>query len=136
MIGIIAAVMLYTLLVAWSLLGKYVSPDSGYLLIAVPCLIPLGWYSYGYLTAAPEQQDQGLLFSAAGWGLLAIACYIRYSTKAERLIRVPNSPFFQKVTQSADSPTAKLCVAVAIVCLLVGAGLSWYYWQNEAANNR
>lgn len=130
---IVVVLVLYTLLVGWALLAKIVQPDSGYLLTAIPCLVPAGWYCYGYFNAERQVEDQGLLFSAVGWGLLAVACYIRYSNKVEVLVRQPNSAIFVKMTRSAtSSPTANLCGVLAVICLLLGAIVSWYAWQHES----
>lgn len=123
--------MVYTLLVGWCLLGRVVEPENGYLLIAAPCLVPAGWYGYGFLRENSGSQDYGLAISAAGWLLLALSCFLKFSLKTNDLVQQGDGKFV-KVVRPGESPAALILGAVAVGCLLAGAGLSWYAWRRGA----
>jgi|GEM_PF-3476390 len=121
--------MLYTFLIGWGLLFKWVRPDSAYLLIALPCLVPVAWYGYGFLNVADGRQDFGLLVSAAGWALIALALIIKHGavTSAAAAGTAP-----AEAAATADTPLASiLCAVFAVLLLAVGGAVSWQAWQQE-----
>lgn len=130
MLPVVVILMIYTLLVGWCLIGRVVEPENGYLLIAIPCLVPAGWYAYGFLRANDDDQDFGLAISAAGWVMLALACFLKFSLKTNEVV-LQQDGSFSRVVRPADSPTALVLGIIAVACLLVGAGVSWYAWRRE-----
>ena len=126
----IAAIALgvYALLIGWGLRGRWIGVDGAYLFIALPCLIPVAWYSYGFLKIADAEQDFGLLLSAAGWALIAFGLLIKDS--AHRAARAAAQSGV--VNAGGDeAPAATVCFVLAAICLLLGALLSWDAWRKE-----
>ncbi len=119
---------LYALIVGWGLRAGWFSVDNSYLLIALPCLIPVAWYSYGFLKVADTEQDFGLLLSAAGWALVAFGLLIKDSAHRAARAAAQNGVY----NPGADSaPAATVCFVLALVCLIVGAFVSYDAWRKE-----
>ena len=127
MIGAIA-LCVYALLVGWGLRGGWIGVDNAYLLIALPCIVPIWWYSYGFLKSADAEQDKGLLFSAAGWTLIVFGLLIKDSA-----YRAARAAAQSGVVNAGgeETPTATVCFVLAIICLLIGAFLSWDSWRKQ-----
>ena len=121
------AIFVYALLVAWGLAAGWIGLDRSYALLAVPCLVPVAWYAYGFLQVRDAQDDIGLLISAAGWTLLTFGLLIQDATwrgaqdAAQRGVVVDN-----------QSAPAMICFALAIVCILAGAALSFDAWRKTS----
>lgn len=130
MVPVIVVIMLYTLIIGWCLLGRVIQPDTGFLLIALPCLIPAGWYAYGFLSNSEPDQDYGLLFSTIGWVLVALACFIRFLVKTSEVVPMQDGTF-TVTTRSANSPAAMVCGVFAVICILLGILFSWLTWQKR-----
>jgi hypothetical protein len=119
---------LYALIVGWGLRGGWIGVDSSYLLIALPCLIPVAWYSYGFLKVADAEQDFGLLLSAAGWALIAFGLLIKDTAHRAARMAAQNGI----VNPGADNaPAATVCFALAMICLIVGGIISYDAWRRE-----
>ncbi len=127
MIGAIA-LGLYALLIGWGLRAGWIGVDSSYLMMALPCAVPVAWYSYGFLKIADAEQDFGLLLSAAGWALIAFGLLIKDSAHRAARAAVQNGI----INPGADdAPAATVCFALAVICLLLGAFLSYDAWRKE-----
>ena len=124
--------MCYTLLLGFGLLLGWVGPDNAYVWIALPCLAPAAWYGYGFMNAPGGEQDFGLVVSAAGWALAAIALLIEQGAVARA-----RDEFATAAAANAHAETplaAVLCAVFAILLILVGAAVSWMGWQKELGN--
>lgn len=124
--------MLYTFFIGFGLLFGWVQPDNAYLWIALPCLVPVAWYGYGFMNATGGQQDFGLLLSAAGWALAMLALLIEHGAVASA--RAESATAAAANANAATPLTAVLCTVFAILFILLGAGVSWLGWQKEISN--
>lgn len=116
------ALILYTAGVGWGLLSGNVPPQRSFLLIALPCLLPLAWCAYGYFKGE-DDKDLGLLLSAIGW-LLILGALI---AKDIALMGTPAGTG----TPQANSSLVPICAAFGVLCLLIGAGASWMFWASR-----
>ena len=123
--------ILYTAGVGWGLFSGNIPPQRSFLLIALPCLLPLAWCAYGYFKGE-DDKDLGLLLSSIGWFLILGALI----AKDMALMSVPagaNAP-------QASSSLVPICAAFGVLCLLIGAGASWMFWasreERQAARRR
>jgi hypothetical protein len=127
-IGLIVALLVYTLLVAWGLLSNLIPPQHAYWLISLACVIPAIWYGYGYLKAADYEQGLSLLLSSVGWALAALAILIKHrivSTLPPEALTTGNE---------ANSVWVTICGALAVLCILIGAYLSLHAWTRATRN--
>lgn len=120
--------MLYTFGVGGALLGDVIDPDRAWILMAVPCLVPMVWCAVGFFRnqsgARSGEQDSGLLLSAIGWALIAAALVAKYfAVVAAR----PDA-----YASQASSPITPVCAGLGVLCLLIGATLSFLFWQRES----
>lgn len=124
--GVIAAsvgVALFALLVGTLILTNQIAPERAYWLFALPCLVPVGWYLYGFLRA--DGRDYGLLLSAAGWLCAALTFFFKHLSNRAALASgtLPDGP--------SDSPLASLCAFLAVAGIMSGAVLSARYWKSR-----
>lgn len=121
--------MIYTFAVAGGLLGGQVPADRAWILMAIPCLVPMAWYIAGFVRNRGHvrddgEQDTGLLLSATGWLLLGAGLAFKYFAVAAAR---PDA-----YASQATSPATPFCIGVGVLCLLIGAVVSWIAWQREA----
>jgi hypothetical protein len=119
--------MLFTLLIGWAILGGAISPVTAYLWMALACLFPIAWFSYGFLKVADDAQDFGLLLSAVGWSLVAVALLLQYSAARTMAELVASGV----ATEGGTTPGARICGILAALCLIAGAVLSLRSWDSE-----
>ena len=129
LIALVAAVVLYALLIGIGLLANSIRPENGYLLMALPCLVPVAWYGYGFIKVADAEQDFGLLLSALGWLLVALAFIIKHRAA----LRAAEDAARGVVT-SDDPVGVTVCMGLAAFAILAGAFLSWHAWVKEIKN--
>lgn len=116
------ALTLYTIGAGWGLISGNVPPQRAFLLMALPCLLPLAWYAYGYFKGGYDK-DLGLLLSSVGWLLILVALIF----KDIAVTGVPAGA----TTPPGGSPLVPVCAAFGIFCLLGGAGASWMFWASR-----
>lgn len=126
LLGLVVALMAYTLFVGWGLLTQRIAADSAYLWMALGCLIPFVWYGYGFVKVTEAEQDFGLLLSAVGWALGLVTLLLKHSAVQAALTR--NDP------AAANSTAATVCSILAVLCVLAGAALSLHGWSRQAAD--
>jgi hypothetical protein len=124
---LIIASMVYTLGLGLGLLTGTIGAEHGYLAMALLCLAPVVWYGYGFVQVPDSKQDIGLLLSAVGWAMVALALFIKHSQG----IAPPGTALDASQAQSTQSPAALVCVLVAVICMLLGAFLSWRAWAAQ-----
>jgi hypothetical protein len=127
-VGLVIALLIYTLLIGWALLSNVIPPQRAYWLIALACVVPAVWYGYGYLKAADYEQGLGLLLSAVGWALAALALLIKHSIVSTL------SPEALAAGNEAGSIWVTICGALAVLCILIGAFLSAHTWTRATRN--
>jgi hypothetical protein len=120
--------MLYAFGVGGAMLGGMISADRAWILMALPCLAPMIWCAAGFLrglgtTSDGGEQDAGLLLSAIGWALIAGALVAKYFAV---IAAQPDA-----YASQATSPITPLCAGLGILCLLMGAAISWFSWKRE-----
>jgi len=118
--------MVYTLALGLALLIGTIQPQHGFLAMALICVVPVGWYGYGFVMVPDAKQDFGLLLSAVGWVMIIMALLIKHSDGLTRSAAI--NPID---AQSTPTPAAMVCVVVAVLCLLLGAILSWRAWAAQ-----
>lgn len=127
MVACVLALMIYIFGVGVAMLSGSLRPDLGLLLMALPCLAPLLWYAYGYLFVPEREADWGLILSAIGWALTAIALAIQGSALRSAFANAsPNASFADVWRNAGISPLAQLCGALSLLSLLAGLALSWH----------
>ena len=119
--------MVYTLGLGLGLLTGAIRPEHGYLAMALLCLAPVVWYGYGFVQVPDSKQDIGLLLSAVGWAMIGMALLIKHSQG----MAPPGTAMDPASAQTTASPAAMVCTIVAIICLLLGAFLSWRAWAAQ-----
>jgi hypothetical protein len=124
---LLIALMFFTLLIGWAVLAGTISPVTAYLWMALACLFPIAWFSYGFIRVADAAQDFGLLLSAIGWALAAVALLIQYS--AARVMAALAASGI--ASEGGTSPGARICGILAALCLIAGAVLSLRSWNRE-----
>lgn len=127
-------VMLYTWFVGWGLLFRWVRPDNAYLYMALPCIAPIGWYLYGFLNITEGKQDFGLLLSAAGWALVALALLIKQG--AINSARAAGADATDALASAGNSPAATVCAVLALLFLVLGGLLSWQAWKQQISSGQ
>ncbi len=122
---LVVGLMIWTFMVGLlTLLGR-IDPDGALLWMALTCLAPLAWNAYGFIKVQESEQDFGLLLSALGWALAAMALLFKYN--AARLA-------LQNNLGDERSTAATVCALLAFLCLAIGAALSLHAWNKDAAN--
>ncbi len=121
------AILAYALLVAWGLSAGWIGLDRSYALLAAPCLVPIAWYAYGFLQVRAAQDDAGLLLSAVGWTLLTFGLLIQDATW-----RGARDAAQRGVTVETQSAPAMICFALALVCVVAGAAVSFDAWRKSS----
>ncbi len=116
------ALALYTVGAGWGLISGNIPSSRAFLLMALPCLLPLAWSAYGYFKGGYDK-DLGLLFSSIGWMLILVALIFKDIAVAA----VPAGT----TAPPAGSPLIPVCAAFGIFCLLIGAGASWMFWASR-----
>lgn len=119
----IVAVALYALLIGILILSGRIAPERAYWLLALPCLVPAGWYLYGFLRA--DGGDFGLVLSALGWIFAALTFFLKHLSSAAALAsgRLPDA--------GTDSPLSYLCAFLAVAGLMSGAVVSGRNWKER-----
>ena len=126
--ALVIASMLYTLLLGWGVLSGIVPFQWAYLLMALPCAAPIAWYGYGFLKINESEQDFGLLFSALGWGFIAIGLLVRH---------VALSAALRSGTAAADpehlgqSTAATICTVIGLLCIVAGAAFALHAFSRS-----
>lgn len=124
----IAGIALYALIFGWAILSGTIAPERVYLLLAVPCLVPVVWYLTGFFRARNDDilgADTGLLWSAAGWGFLCLTFLVKHGASMAAVSQ-------GLLTEStADSPLSWLFAFLAVACLLAGAVVSSKHWMER-----
>jgi hypothetical protein len=124
---LLVALMFFTLLIGWGVLGGAISPVTAYLWMALACLFPIAWYSYGYLKVTDAAQDVGLILSAVGWALVAVALLIQYSAARAMAAAIAAG----LTPEGGTSPGARICAILGALCLIAGAVLSLRSWNSD-----
>ena len=122
---IVVGLMIYTFLIGLGILLGRIGTQSALLYMVLACLAPLAWYAYGFLQVREVEQDFGVLLSALGWALAAMALLFKYN--AVRLARQAGEAL------DGRSGAATVCAWLAFLCLLAGAALSLHAWNQRAA---
>jgi hypothetical protein len=128
---LLVALMFFILLIGWGILGGAISPVTAYLWMAVACLFPIAWFSYGFLRVADAAQDFGLLLSAIGWALVAVALLMQYSAARAMAALVASGV----AAEGGTTPGARICGILAALCLIAGAVLSLRSWSSEVRDS-
>ena len=110
-------VMIYTLAIGAGLLSQSISPHNAFALMIVPALMPALWYGYVFLRG--DQNDRGLLLSAFGWVLVALALGFQHLAVAAALVQ--NNGV---LSETPSSSLAFIAAILGVVCLAAGAALS------------
>lgn len=97
--------------------------ERGYLLMALLPTITGLWQLFGFLRT-PAERDWGLLTSAAGWFMLALALLVLH-LETVRLTNLGN-----QASQAASPPIFWILLTLSLVLLAIGAILSLTYWRN------
>ena len=126
LIALVIGIVLYALLIGMALLANSIAPHDAYLWMALPCLVPVAWYGYGFIKVADAEQDFGLLLSALGWLLVALAFLIKHRAAARAAADAANG-----VITSDDPIGVTVCLGLAAVAIMAGAILSWHAWTKE-----
>jgi hypothetical protein len=124
---LLVALMFFTLLIGWGVLGGAISPVTAYLWMALACLFPIAWFSYGFLKVADDAQDFGLLLSAVGWSLVAVALLLQYSAARTMAELVASGVATGRRHHTRSTHLRHL----AALCLIAGAVLSLRSWDSE-----
>lgn len=122
---LVIGLMAYTFLIGLGVLLGRISPDSALLYMVLACLAPAAWYAYGFLQVREVEQDFGVLLSAIGWALAAMALLFKYN--AVRLAMNASD------ATNGSSSASTVCAWLAFGCLLAGAALSLHAWNQRAA---
>lgn len=132
MTGLVLAVMLYTFGLGLGLLNGRLAPERAFGWMALPCLAPIIWYCYGFLKVEEREQDFGLLLSALGWALVAIALLVQQSAISRALANGgPGASLGDIMAQAGTPLLARLFSLLAFVCLIAGGVLSFHAWARE-----
>jgi hypothetical protein len=128
--------MLYTLLLGWAVLSGMVPFLSAYLLMAFPCVAPIAWYSYGFLRVNETEQDFGLLASALGWGLIAIALLVKHVALNTQWRAFQSGAPGMDPARLGQSMPATICTVLGVALIALGAALAFHAWTRESRRNR
>lgn len=115
-------VMLYTLIVGWSLLSGITPPERGYLLMVAPCLAPLLWSAYGFVCIQESKQNTALLLSAVGWVIVALALVVKHAA----IVRAGDDAY----AGDAGTFATPVCIVMAVMCLGLSLYYGWQGWMN------
>lgn len=121
---LVVGLMIWTFAIGLGTLLGRIDPNSALLYMAIACLAPLAWNAYGFLKVTEVEQDFGLLLSALGWALAAMALLFKYN--ASRVALQNNT--------SDGSTIATVCALLGFLCLAAGAALSLHAWNKGKAN--
>jgi hypothetical protein len=130
LIILVICIVFYAIAVGIGLLANSIRPATGYALMALPCLVPVAWYSYGFIKVTDAEQDFGLLLSALGWLLAALAFVIKYRAASRAAADALNG-----IVTSDDPVGVTVCLALAAFAIMAGGFLSWHAWVKEIKNN-
>lgn len=113
-------VMIYTLAIGWGLLARSISPHNTFALMIVPAILPALWYGTVFLRDnANDKGDKGLLLSALGWVLVALALGFQHLAVAAALIQTNGI-----LAETPQSTPAFVAALMGVVCLAAGAAIS------------
>ena len=126
------AVMAYTFIIGFAIIFDVLRPDVALYWMALPCLVPAIWYGYGFVTVPGREQDWGLILSAVGWALVGLALCVQGTALRTALQNATPGATFTQIWQATPTPFfAMFASLAALVCLAVGAGLSWHAWSQQ-----
>lgn len=96
--------------------------------MALPCLAPSIWYFIGAARGLSSghdagEEDAGLLLSGIGWLLLAIGLVFKYFAI---MSAAPDA-----YATEASSPATPMCIGLGVLCIALGAAISWFAWAQE-----
>jgi hypothetical protein len=122
LIGLIAGLLVFTIIVGLGLVSGSVPLERAYALMALPPFCVMVWQSFGFVRET-KNRDHGLIIGAAGWGCVVLALLIQHSALNSALAQgTPLSgvqtPFF-----------ATLLGFAATFLIALGAFLSFSYWR-------
>ena len=117
-----AALLAYAFILGGALLGGTLAPERAFWFLALPCLAPAVWYGVAYFQQSGER-DAGVLLSAAGWFLIALALLF----KQIAVTRAGSDAY----ALQASSPVVPVAAAFGVLCLLLGAVFSWLFWAGQ-----
>jgi len=123
----VVVLMVFTLAVGLGLLSGAMLPSTGNLVMIFPCLALFLWYGYGYGKEPTREGNLGLLWSLAGWALMALMFLLRFSVAA-RIEAVIATGVPQSQLQSDWPASAIWCLLAALACIATGA---YYAWQGR-----
>jgi hypothetical protein len=141
-----AALLAYAMLLGGALMNGILAPERAFWFLALPCIVPAIWYSVAYFNPPSRrvaargagstpgliagERDSGVLLSAAGWFLIAIALVF----KQIAVIKAGSDAYALQAT----SPMVPVGAAFGVLCLLLGAVFSWLFWaaQDDETNSR
>ncbi len=114
-VGVVALVV-YTISVGLGLLGGAVPFYRTYLLVALPCVLPLLWNVAGFLLY--DSNDYGLLLAGAGWGCAASGLFLQYMAVTAAMAQDPNA-----LTSGVPVGGATMILVVLALVLIMGGAL-------------
>lgn len=118
----IAALLAFTIVISWRLLGGGIAPMQGFLWLGVCCICPIAWYCYGYLRITDKSQSNALLINAIGWVVVAAGFIVHYKAALEA----------DPATPLKAIPTTSLTVLLilGLLVLVTGGLFSWQAVRN------
>lgn len=125
LVASVVAVVVYTLIIGLGLLSGRTAPERAYGLIALPALVPVGWYLTGFLRQ--DGRDYGLIASAAGWLCAALTLWTRHLATQNALSQGV------RLDQVPTSPATWVFALLALAGLIGGAIVSGRHWLHHAA---
>lgn len=137
-----AALLVYAFVLGGALMSGKLAPERAFWFLALPCIAPTAWYGIAYFNPptrrrsgstpilSASERDSGVLLSATGWFLIALALLF----KQIAVVRAGADAY----ALQASSPLVPVCAAFGVLCLVLGAFFSWSFWaaQEDEADSR
>jgi hypothetical protein len=122
LIGLLAGLLVFTLIVGFGLVSGSVPLERAYALMALPPFCVMLWQSFGFVRET-KNRDYGLIVGAAGWGCIVLALLVQHSAL--------NSAIEQGVALSTVRTPfiASFLGFAAAFFIALGAFLSFSYWR-------
>lgn len=130
-----AALLVYAFAIGGALMSGMIAPERAFWFLALPCIVPMFWYALAYFNPSSRrgagstpslsagERDSGVLLSAAGWLLIALALIF----KQIAVISAGSDAY----ALQASSPLVPVCAAFGVLCLILGAAFSWMFWAAQ-----